>query len=299
MIEPGQTFFPLEGVEVRKNAKNKFVVFTLHYKSDPDKRDPKYIEQIKASMPIRQFRQEYDLVWDSFEGLPVYGDWNPQIHGINRRIDPQIGLPLLIGMDFGLTPAAIVCQLQEETLCCLKEYTAQNMGVKRFLAMIIPQMKVDFPLWLDLRKDYACFIDPSGFFRKDTDETTCASVIEEAGFGKIIPGPVQWDERKNAVESWLTRYVKNGACFQVSLPNCPLLVQGFNGGYRYPDKVLEKEPTQKLRPIKDRYSHIHDALQMVCSKLLGSRHRQVVHVAPPAYSFLSQDDRSITRHNER
>lgn len=296
MIEPGQTFTPAPGVEIRKNPKNKFVVFTLHYSADPTKRDPKYIEHIKASMPIRQFKQEYELVWDSFEGLPVYADWDQRIHGVNRVIDPQIGLPLLIGMDFGLTPAAIVCQLQEETLYCLKEYVALNMGVKRFLAMIIPQMKMDFPLWLDLRKDFVAFIDPSGFFRKDTDETTCASVMEEAGFGKIIPGPVQWDERKNAIETWLTRRTKNGPCFQVSLPMCPTLVQGFQGGYRYPDGVLEKEPTQKLRPIKDRYSHVHDALQGVGAKLLGSRHGRIVNVPNPTYSFLSQDDQSITRH---
>lgn len=296
MIEPGKSFNPMTGVTIRKNAKNKFVVFELHYSADPNKRDPKYIEQIKASMPIRQFKQEYELVWDSFEGLPVFADWDKQAHGVNRKIDPQIGLPLLIGMDFGLTPAAIICQLQEEALCCLKEYTAVNMGVKRFLAMIIPQMKIDFPMWLDMQRDYISFIDPSGFFRKDTDETTCASVMEEAGFYKIIPGPVQWEERKTSVETWLTRRTKNGPCFQVSLPNCPTLVQGFQGGYRYPDGVLEKEPTQKLRPIKDRFSHVHDALQMVCSKILSTRSHSVVQVPTPRYSFLSQqNDKSDTR----
>lgn len=294
-MEPGQTLEPMQGVTIRKNAKNKFVVFELHYSADPAKRDPAYIEHIKSSMPIRQFKQEYELVWDSFEGLPVYADWDQTIHGVNRRIDPHIGSPLLLGLDFGLTPAMVVCQLQDEGLCVLREFTATNMGVKRFLAMVIPQLKVEYPLWQDLNKDYVCFIDPSGFFRKDTDETTCASVMEEAGFGKIIPGPVQFDERKNAVDTWLCRRTKHGPSFLVSLPNCPVLVQGFQGGYRYPDGVLEKEPTVKLRPVKDKFSHCHDALQGVCAKILGTRPQQVVHVPKPTYSFLSQNDHSNTR----
>ncbi len=194
-------------------------------------------------------------------------------------------------MDFGLTPAAIVCQQQGETLCVLKEYTAVNMGVQRFLANIIPQMRIDFPMWLDLSRDYLCFIDPSGFFRKDTDETTCASVMEAAGFSNIIPGPVQWEERRSAVESLLTRRTKRGPCVQVSVPNCKMLVQGFQGGYRYPDGVLEKEPTMKLRPIKDKFSHIHDAFQGVCAKIGSSvRRGPIVSVPSPEYAFLNQNN---------
>ncbi len=289
-MKPGETSYPMQGVEVRRNAKNKFIVFQLHYSADPSKRDPAYIETIRASMPVRQFKQEYELVWDSFEGLAVYADWDPSIHSVKGKIDPQIGLPLLVGLDFGLTPAMVIGQLQEETLCILKEYTAVNMGVKRFLASIIPQLKTEFPMYLDFSRDFISFIDPSGFFRKDTDETTCASVMEEYGFKNIIPGPVQWEERRTAVETWLCRRTKKGPCFQVSAPGCPTLIQGFNGGYRYPDGVLEKEPTQKLRPIKDKFSHCHDALQYLCSKILSTRPRSVVSIPIPTYAFLNQND---------
>lgn len=284
MLKGGDVLYPMQGVEIRKNLKNRFVVFTLHYTSDPQKRDPTYIAGIKAAMPIRQFNQEYELQWDSFEGLSVFADWDISVHGVKGAITPHIGLPLLLGVDFGLTPAVIVCQLQEETLCCIKEYTAINMGAQRFFQWLTPQLKVDFPKWLDHAKDYLVFIDPSGQFRKDTDEGTCAKVIDSFGFKKIIPGPVSWEERKDSVDYWLTRRTNHGMGIQVSIPYCPIFVRGFQGGYRYDDSVLDIEPN-KLRPKKDIHSHVQDAFQMVASRIRMSRPSSIIKVPQVSYSW--------------
>lgn len=284
---PGKHLFPMPGLEIYQNPKNGFLVFQCHYHADPLKRDPKYIAEIKQAMPIRQFKQEYELQWDSFSGLPVYADWDMNVHGVKTDIQPQIGMPLLLGLDFGLTPACIVCQMQEDTLCCLREYTSINMGAKRFMAWITPQLKQAYHMWQDPKRDYLVFIDPSGEFRKDTDEGTCALEVADAGFSNIIPGPVAWEERKTSVENFLTRRTRNGPCLQVSLPNCPMLVRGFQGGYRYSDKVLESEPN-KIRPKKDSHSHIQDALQMVTSRILITKPSQITEV--PALSYLWGSD---------
>jgi hypothetical protein len=287
-MKPGQVLYPMEGLEIRKNAKNGFIVFQIHYKADPAKRDPEYIKQIKESMPIRRFKQEYELQWDSFEGLAVYADWDINIHGIKTEIKPQIGLPLLLGFDFGLTPACIVCQMQEDTFCVLREYTAINMGAERFMAWLIPQLRIQYHMWQSLQRDYLVFIDPSGAFRKDTDEGTCQAVIEESGFRNLVLGPVGWEERKISVEHFLTRRTINGPSFQVSIPNCPILVRGFQGGYRYDDRVLELEPN-KLRPKKDIHSHIQDALQMVTGRILNTKPPVPIDIPSLSYQFTQRD----------
>lgn len=283
-MKRGEHLFPCEGLHIWKNQKNGFVVFELGYRADPSKRDPAYIQQIKDGMPIRRFKQEYELQWDSFEGLSVFADWDLHVHGVKGEISPNIGLPLLLGVDFGLTPALLVCQLQQDTLCCLREFTAINMGAERFFAWVTPQLKVHFPMWLDHARDYVVFIDPSGQFRKDTDEGTCAQVIDGYGFRNIVPGPVSWEERKNAVDHWLTKRTNKGMGFQVSVPNCPVLTRGFQGGYRYDDRVLEREPN-KLRPLKDSHSHVMDALQMVATRILMTRRSSVISVPNVSYSF--------------
>lgn len=282
--------FPAKGIEVWQNDKNGFMVFQLHYSADPDKRDPNYIKHIRESMPSRRFKQEYELQWDSFEGLSVFADWDIGLHGSKTDIQPNIGLPLLLGFDFGLTPACLVAQLQEETLVCLREFTALNMGAERFLAFIAPQLKTLYPMWQDFEKDYICFIDPSGQFRKDTDEGTCAKVIDSYGFRNIIAGAISWTERKDSVEKFLTKRTSRGPCFKVNLARCPILTRGFQGGYRYDDRVMEVEPN-KLTPKKDIHSHIHDALQMICSRINRTRPSQIVQVPVMEYTW-NMDNRA-------
>lgn len=271
-----ETLEPMEGVKIWRNPGNKFWVFELHYTANPAKRLG-YIDGIRDSMPIAQFKQEFELQWDSFVGSPVYPDFSRQKH-IKNGLHPEIGLPLFIGFDFGLNACAVICQLQSNTLVVFKEYTSSNMGIMRFLdQVLIPGIRRDFTRWSTLKDDYICLIDPAGFSRSQTDEKTCAEFLHKAGF-RPIAGELTWEKRRQAVEHYLLKYNKDGACFQIDGHGCPTLVAGFEGQYRYPDKAMEVEPS-KLRPIKDDSSHPHDALQYVASKLAlltGKQKRQPV-----------------------
>lgn len=251
---------PMPGINLWRNEKNRFMIFEAHYLADPIKRGD-YIEGIRASMPIAQFRQEFELVWESFVGQSVYPDWNKSVHGSKSKIQPQIGLPLLLGVDQGLHPAVVVCQLQEETLVVLKEYTQVNMGGERFSQYTKEHLRVDFPEWPDLAEDFLMGMDPTGFNRRDVDERTYASAWTLAGF-KPHPGENGWEKRRQAVERWLIKFRKGEPCFRVNLDECPLLSEGFDGGYRYPDSAAEIEPS-RIKPVKDKYSQPHDALQYI------------------------------------
>ena len=181
----------------------------------------------------------------------------------------------------GNTPACIVCQLQGQTLVVLKEFTAVNMGTDRFSDIVLPECALEFPQWTDQKKDYLDFIDASGMFRKDTNEETNASVL--AGKGLVCQaGAVSWEPRRRSVEKFLIRVHKAEPCFQLNLTECPMLVKGFNGGYRYPDSSMDLEPN-KIRPLKDEHSHIHDALQMVTSRISQIMVRQKVTIPTPKY----------------
>jgi hypothetical protein len=214
-------------------------------------------------MPIRQFNQEYNLQWDSFAGTPVYPDYQRNIHGVKESLEPILGLPLMRGWDFGLTPACVVAQYVGTQLRILCEFTAVNKGADQFSTEVLQQCRIKFPHWGDIGKDWKDCIDPSGAFRKDTDMGTCAGILSKKGLSPI-PGPVAFEERRNSVEHFLTRYTKQGPNFQINLADCPVLVRGFEGGYRYDEKALDVEP-QKVRPIKDEHSHPHDALQYICA----------------------------------
>lgn len=257
---------PMQGVRLWHNPKNRFLVFELHYTADPEKRDPAYKESIKASMPLQEYLREYELFWDTFEGYPVYPEFQ-KLHILEEKPTVQMGLPLLIALDFGLTPAALIGQYQEDQLIIFNEYVEINMGIERFCDLIIPDLIQKYPSHTNLRKDFICWIDPSGLFRKDTDERSTGMVLQARGFN-INPGPVTWEERRQAVTHFLQKLTPSGPAFQVYAKDCPVLVKGFQGGYQYPERAADIEPT-KLRPLKNAYSHPHDALQYLCHGVKG------------------------------
>ena len=275
--------FPMHGVEVWHNPKNKFCVFQLHYSANPKKRDADYRTVIKSTMPIQQYLQEYEIQWDSYEGQPVYRDFQKALHGSKEPLLPELGLPLLRAWDWGLTPAAVIAQLVEGQLRVLREFTAVNMGADRFTDEVLRQCAVLYPRWSDRKKQWLDFIDPSGNFRKDTDESTCAGILAKKGCCPI-PGPVVWEVRRQGVENLLIKHTKEGPAFLIDLAHCPVLVRGFEGGYRYPEKSLEIEPA-KIRPIKDEHSHPHDALQMICAKIVNMKPSARMGIAAPVYGF--------------
>lgn len=256
---------PMQGTRLWHNKKNRFNVFELHYTADPLKRDPAYKESIKNSMPIMEYLREYELHWDTYEGLPVYPEFS-KLHVTHDRPQPQVGIPMLIGVDFGLTPAAVIGQMQEDQLVIFEEIVEINMGATRFYEKVSNHIKLYYPGFSDLRKDWLCFIDPAGLQRAQTDEATCAQALAGPdGRGFIVrPGPIAWEERRKSVVGMLMKMTSRGPAFQLYSRGCPTVLKGFEGGYRFSDKAAEIEPN-KLRPVKDAFSHPHDALQYLCA----------------------------------
>lgn len=273
---------PMPGLKIWKNPKNKFLVFEAHYTADPAKRTDEWKDRNKSGMPIRDWNMEYEITWESWLGLPIFTDWIGSKHVSKTRMLPVAGLPLLRGWDFGLTPACIVCQYVENELRVLKEYKEFNMGALRFSAKVLKEVKIDFGRWSDQKKHWKDFIDPSGEFRKDTDEGTCAMILQGAGL-TTIPGAIAWEERKKSVEEWLTKFGPEGALLRVNEEDCPLFIKAMNGGYQYPKDSDIIQP-KLLRPVKNKYSHIADAFQMITSRLSSLRHTSGLSVPSPKYS---------------
>jgi hypothetical protein len=258
----------------------------LHYRADPEKRSEEYKAKIKAGIPFKTYMMEYELSWEKFSGLPVFSDFNERIHSVKDVIMPWFGLPLLLGFDFGLTPACVVAQLQAQTFCVLKEFVALNMGIEKFLEIIIPELRTLYPGWGNLKKDFLTFIDPAGFAKKDTDERTCALFLEDAGLSPS-PGGITWAERKSSVEKYLTRVYQGNPAFQISAIGCPVLLKGFKGGYQYAEGQDRLE-TLKVRALKNEFSHPHDALQMITTRIREIQKQLMRSIPKPQYSFQSK-----------
>lgn len=275
--------YPMQGIEVWKNPDNGFAVMDIHYTADPAKRDPAFQKAIRASMPEYEYLREYEKQWDSFSGLPVYPNFRKDIHIAKKSLEPHLGLPLLLGWDFGLTPAAVVCQLQGNSLKVLREYVSKNEGINTFAPMVLKDLQLRYREWTT--KDMINWIDPAGFQRVQTDARTCAGEMTEAGVKNIEPGPVAWEPRRVAVEEWILSIDKQGAGLEVDPLNCPTMISGFSGGYRYADSQSEIE-SQKPRPLKNHFSHPHDAFQYVAwGAAQKTQQATMAEIPSPIYGF--------------
>lgn len=277
---------PMTGIEYWKNPQNRFVIIDLHYTANPNKRSKQWREAVRSSMPIRDFLMEYEKSWQTYEGKPVYEDFNRVLHVVKGIIEPEPGLPLLLGWDFGLTPACILGQLVGQQLRIMHEFIETNGSIIKLAPEVWHFLKVNFPEWAhNADEKLISFIDPAGFQRAQTDEKTCASVLKASGFRKINPGPVDWESRKQGVEHFLIRLVGGKPGIVISDEGCPLLIEGFGGGYHYPEKALEVQ-ADSLRPVKNKFSHPHDGLQYLCHGVGGKlKQYHSVEIQTPGYSF--------------
>lgn len=298
-IPPVKPKSPMEGVEVWKNPKNDFVVCDIHYTANPDKRGEEFREALKRTLPVRKYRMEYEKSWDTFDGRPVYEDFNERIHVTQAKPRVQIGLPLLLGWDSsGLTPACIIAQLQEDKLYVFREIIGQGMGAVRFVPLVAQELKLHFPQVTSLEQTIS-FIDPAGLKKSETNEQTYMQYIMNAGFKNVRPGPMTWEKRKEAVDEFLVGLSKGEGKVQIYERDCPILVAGFKGGFRYPDSILNQEP-DKVRPVKDIHSHPHDGLQYLCGGLKTYRNQNYNYNIPtPSYGFQKVMDKPTRRNYGR
>lgn len=210
-----------------------------------------YDTQGRSDEYIRVFIDgEYGL---SSAGMPVYKYFRPDYHIPRAPLSPIRGStrPLVIGMDLGLTPAAVVGQMDPRgRLLVIGEAASFDMGVQRFVRTVLKPLLAT-ERFSGMNMIVVC--DPSGTQRAQTDERSAVDIIKAEGF-KVIPARTNnITARINAVDDALMRQVDGDPAFLLD-PGCTRLKAAMMGGYRF-------KPTGDAVIDKNSHSHIAEALQ--------------------------------------
>lgn len=199
----------------------------------------------------------------TMDGKPVYPEWNEKVHYSEMALTPVQGMPILLSFDFGLTPACAFLQMNSRgQLLVLKELVSEDMGIRQFYSEVVrPVIRGEYS-----KHRVEAVGDPAGNMRSQTDEKTCMQELMELG---ILCEPAPTNEfvaRRESVAYFLQR-MSGGEPGFVLDPSCKMLRKGFNGGYRYERLRVSGSARFKDRPVKDKFSHIHDALQYGCLQM--------------------------------
>ena len=188
------------------------------------------------------------------DGKPVYPMFVTDTHVAKEEIPVASGVPVYIGVDFGLTPAAVIGQKVRGRWLILQEIVAFDMGIVRFSEVMRQEISSRYG---------DCEIniigDPAGDFRAQTDESTPFQILRGCG---LNARPAQSNDvslRLESVNAPLNRMIEGASGFLVD-PRCRTLIKGFEGGYQYKRMQVSGERFDD-KPEKNHFSHIHDALQ--------------------------------------
>ena len=201
---------------------------------------------------------QYGFVMD---GQVVFPNWNDTLHTASEKLAPTVGLPIVIGYDFGVrNPAAVIVQYQPRgKMLILREIIAESMGIRQFATQLLK------PILLTEFRGYEVIGtgDPAGMKRSDTDERSCFMELRDAGLPALPAKSNSIEARINAMDAFLTKLSDGEPAFQLS-PVCSQIRKGFNGGYHYRRIQVAGDERFYNIPEKNRYSHPMDGLQYAC-----------------------------------
>jgi hypothetical protein len=193
------------------------------------------------------------------DGRPVHPEFLASVHAVDAI--EWDGSPVLVGLDFGRTPAAAICQRAPGGgLEQIAELVTENMGASSFA--------------MELRKLLAgryqgklagIWGDPSGDGGGTEDETVF-QILRRNGV-PAIPAPSQDPLiRRESLDGMLRRITIAGVpAYRVSLRDCPVTVKGLSGFFRYRRMwVGGLEPRFQDAPDKNTWSHVCEALEYLC-----------------------------------
>jgi len=193
------------------------------------------------------------------DGKPVYEMFNRDVHVAKSDIAIVPQAPVYVGIDFGLTPACVFGQKLRGRWLIIDELVAEDMGILRFSDLMKSKMAEYLP------RDFTIFGDPAGDHRAQTDESTPFQILKGRG---IMARPTHSNDvslRLESVNATLQRMIDGESGLLID-PKCVNIIKGFDGGYHYRRMQVSGERYDE-KPNKNRFSHIHDALQYM---LLGA-----------------------------
>lgn len=212
-----------------------------------------YLQQVpgKTEEWIKVFLQgQYG---QSTAGRAVYAsEWSDREHVAASPLLPDKYLPVIVGFDWGLNPAAVFGQMSRTGSLVITDelFLGVDTSLEEFIETSLQPL---------LQERYrGCrlegFGDPAGLGRSPLDKRTPFMLINAAGIACRPARTNDWIPRRDAVAGFLMR--RKG--FTLS-PHCKLLREGFNRGYRY--GRIQTTGNFRPRPEKNQFSHLHDALQ--------------------------------------
>ena len=187
-------------------------------------------------------------------GKPVWPQFRREVHVARETLRPVEGHPILVGVDFGRTPAAVMGQRVFDRYRILRELCAEGMGARVFARLLKPALAEWFP-----GAQYSMWGDPAGEALSQADENSPFMMFRAEGL-RLLPAPTNDPTIRIGAVDELLRQMVDGSPRIIVSPECRTLIGGMEGAYHY-RKLQVSGDRYSEQPEKNMASHPADALQ--------------------------------------
>jgi len=199
---------------------------------------------------------EYGTVVD---GKPVYPEYHDTVHRAKEELDVFYGIPIIIGIDLGLTPAAAFCQISPSgQFRVIDEIVTENMSLRQFATDLLrPHCMNNYH-----GAQFVRYCDPAGTQQSASDAKTYVQLLQECGVPVLPAGTSnRFPHRRESLVKYMIRKSSDGEeAFLVS-PKCEMLRQGLMGRYCFRRIRVAGDERYHDEPSKNKWSHIVEACQ--------------------------------------
>jgi len=198
---------------------------------------------------------EYGFVAD---GKPVYEEYVDSVHCLKEDYIPNPAYPIILGVDFGRTPACAFLQFIPGIgrYVGFDEFVTENMSAALFAPELKKYITRNYPNFQISRSGG----DPSGDSGGQATEDTPFSILRAHGLLMIFP-TVTNDPliRRASIINPMTRLCMDGKpAFMIS-PKAKQWRKGLAGGFCYKRIQVVGDDKFHDQPDKNKYSHICEA----------------------------------------
>jgi hypothetical protein len=252
---------------------------------------PDYYERISKGRPDDWIRVNLanEFIFH-IDGKPVHPQYNDAVHCAALPPKLRKDLPLVLGVDFGRTPAATVWQYDTamDRWTGHVEFVTEGMSASLFA----PALR----RWLD--REFAgmpvyAWGDPAGDRSGQTVETTPIQVLRAHG---IPSGPAPSNQvllRRGALAKPMMRVAMDGKPAFVISPAMRMLRKGLQGGFHYKRMHVAGTERYTEEPDKNEFSHVVESAEYA---LLGGGERATWRDS--AYTAGDDEDEDVVRYAE-
>ena len=203
---------------------------------------------------------QYGFVQD---GKPVWPEYKDDFHHTDKEITVPKSLTIHVGIDFGLTPAAIFgVRTPTDQIIAFDEFVAEDMDARTFGRLLKQKINSEYSGY-----NFRFTGDPAGDFRAQSDSSTPFMMLA----AEKIPAAPAWTNdpviRIGAAAAPMKRLDSAGNPGFLVGPKCKVLRKALSGGYKYRRIKVAGDERYHDVPDKNRYSHPADGFQYLMLSL--------------------------------